>query len=92
MILAPMEAWIATSNICRGMSCRIFETRSFAAFVGEIAMHDDGERIDRLAGDQDVELDHGRLPVVGQVIIEGSVAAGDGFQAIVKIEHDFVQR
>ena len=73
------------------MSCRIFETSSFAAFVGEIAMHDDGERIDRFAGDQDVELDHGRLPIIGEVIVERRVAAGDGFEAIVEVEHDFVQ-
>src|SRR5258708_39221681 len=46
-----------------------------AAIIGKIAMHDDGERIHRLARHQDIELDHWRLPVAGQVIVEGSVAA-----------------
>ena len=50
------------------------------------------ERVDRLARDQDVELDHGRLPVAGEVVVERGVSARDGFQAVVEVEHDFVQR
>ncbi len=83
---------MATSNIWRGMSSLIFETRSFAAFVGEVAVDDDGEGVDGLAGDQDVELDHGRFPIVGQMIVEGSVAARNGFEAVVEIEDDLVER
>ncbi len=44
------------------------------------------------AGDQDVELDHRRYPIVGEVVVERGVSAGHGFQAIVKIEDDFVER
>src|SRR2546425_5394439 len=55
-------------------------------------MHDDRERIHRVACDQDVELDHGRLPVAGEVVVERGVSAGDRLQAVVKVEHDFVQR
>jgi len=69
-----------------------FGDEKFAAFVGELAVDDDGERVDGLSGDQDVELDHGRFPVVGEVVVEGCIAAGDGFEAVVKIEDDFVQR
>ena len=36
--------------------------QSFAALVGEVAVDDDGERVDGFAGDEDVELDHGRFP------------------------------
>jgi hypothetical protein len=46
MILEPMAAWIATSNIWRGMSSRIFRDQGLAAIVGEVAVHDDGERVD----------------------------------------------
>src|ERR1051325_8826 len=34
--------------------------KRFATFVGEVAMHDDGEGVDGIAGNEDVELDHGR--------------------------------
>ena len=49
------------------------------------------ERVDGLAGNQDVELHHGRFPVAGEVIVERGVSARDGFQAIVEVEHDFVE-
>src|SRR3989454_2078844 len=55
-------------------------------------MHDDRERIHRIASDKNVELDHGRLPVAGEVVVERGVSAGDRLQAVVKVEHDFVQR
>ncbi len=55
-------------------------------------MHDDGQRIDRLARNQDIELDHGRFPHTRQLIIERCIATGDRFQAVVKVQHDFVER
>src|SRR5271168_2658363 len=55
-------------------------------------MDDDRERVDRFAGDQNVELDHGRLPSAGQLIVKRSIAARDGLEPIVEIENDFVQR
>ena len=68
------------------------ETSSLAAFVGEVAVHDDGEGVDGLSGDEDVELHHGRFPIVGEMVVEGSVAARDGLEAVVEVEDDFVQR
>ena len=55
-------------------------------------MDDDGQRVHGVAVHQDVELHQGRLPVPGYMIVERSIAAGEGFQAIVKIEHDLVER
>ena len=66
--------------------------QGLAAFVGEVAVDDDGEGVDGLAGDQDVELHHGRFPIAGEVVVERSVAARDGLQAVVEIEDDLVQR
>src|SRR5579863_6013589 len=55
-------------------------------------MHDDGESVDRLSGNQDVELDHRRFPKPGEVVIERSVAARDRFEPVVEVENNFVQR
>src|SRR5579863_2328194 len=55
-------------------------------------MHDDGERVNRLTGDQDIELDHGRFPIVGKMVVERGVSAGDGLEAVVEIENNFIQR
>src|SRR5579863_555867 len=55
-------------------------------------MHDDGERVNRLTGDQDIELDHGRFPIVGKMVVERGVAARDGLEAIVEVENNFIQR
>ncbi len=55
-------------------------------------MDDDGQRVHRFAGDENVELDHGRDAITGQMVIERRIAARGGFQAVVEIENDFVQR
>jgi hypothetical protein len=55
-------------------------------------VHDHRERIDRIAVHEDVELDERRLPVAGHVIVERRVAARNGLQAIVEVQHDFVER
>src|SRR5262249_2279029 len=62
------------------------------AFISEVTVHDDGKSIDGIAGDEDVELGHGRFPVAREVIVERRVATRDGFQTIVKVQNDFVQR
>ena len=90
--LAPMAAWMATSNIWRGMSSRIFETRARPRVIGKVAVDDDGERVDGVAADENVHLDHGRDPGAGQVVVERSVAAGDGLQLVVEVEDYLVQR
>ena len=49
--------------------------KGFAAFVGIVAVDDDGKRIDRIAGNQNIELHHRRLPPAGEMIVERSVTA-----------------
>ena len=92
MILAPIAAWIGDlEHLPRNQFAHLRDQR-LAALVGEVAVHDDRERVHRLARDQDVELHHRRFPVAGEVIVERGVAARDRLQAVVEIEHDFVQR
>ena len=55
-------------------------------------MDDDGERVDGVAADEDVHLDHGGDPGAGEVVVERGVAARDGFEAVVEVEDDFVER
>ena len=53
----PIAAWIATSNIWRGISSCSRSTSAFAARVRAVAVDDERERVDGLAVDQDVEPD-----------------------------------
>ena len=55
-------------------------------------MDDDGERVDGVAADEDVHLDHGRDPGAGEVVVERGVTAGDGLEAVVEVEDDLVER
>src|ERR1700761_5290652 len=55
-------------------------------------MHDDGERVHGLAGNQDVKLHHGRNAAARKMIVERGVAARRRFQAVVEIQNDFVER
>ena len=54
-------------------------------------MNDHGERVDFFAGDQDIEADHGGNTVARQVVVERSITARHGLQAVVEIENDFIQ-
>jgi hypothetical protein len=56
MTLDPMAAWTAISNIWRGISPEAMNQLA-ADRLGSIAVHDDGQRVDRLAGDEHVDLD-----------------------------------
>src|SRR6266849_882366 len=62
------------------------------ALVRLFAMANHGQRVYRLATHQNVELDEVRFAVASKVIIERGVAARNGFQPVVKIEDDFVER
>ena len=84
MTLAPMAAWEATFELLAGDELAHFGDEGAAAFVGEVAVDDDGERVDGLAGDEDIQFDHGRLPCAGEVVVERCVTAADTFQAVVK--------
>jgi hypothetical protein len=55
-------------------------------------MQDDRKGIDALAVDQHVELDDVGRPVFLEVVIERSVAARDGLQAVEEIHHHFGHR
>ncbi len=50
------------------------------------------QRVDWFTGHQHVELDQIAFPIPRQVIVERRVAARSRFQAIIKIQHDFVER
>ena len=55
-------------------------------------MHDDRQRVHRLARHQYVQLHQRRLSVTGQVVIQRCVPARHRFQPVVKIHHDLVER
>ncbi len=55
-------------------------------------MHDAGERVDRLAVDQDIEPDQVALAVFEMFIVHRSVPAGHAFDLVMKIHHDLVER
>ena len=74
------------------MSSFIFAVKKAALCGGGVGVQDQRKSIDRLAGDQHVELDQLAFLIAGQMIIERSVALRDRFQPVVKIEHDLVQR
>ena len=68
-----------------------FADEGLAAVVGGVAVDDDGEGVDGVAADEDVHLHHGRDPGAGEGVVEGGVAAGDGLEAVVEVEDDFVE-
>ena len=55
-------------------------------------MKDQRESIDRLAGDENVEFYEIAFAKAFKVVVERSVAPRNRFQAIIKVEHDLVQR
>ncbi len=55
-------------------------------------MHDDGQRIDFLAVEQDVDLDHVGGPELLELVVHGRIAARYRFQLVEEIQHDFAQR
>ena len=54
-----------------------------------VAVDDGGERLDGIAGDEHVHLDHFRGAVAGVFVVHRAVAAGHGFEAVVEIDEDF---
>ena len=92
MICAPIAAWMATSNIWRGISERIFGDDLAAAVLRERAMHHHRQRVDALAVDQDVELDHVGGAKLLELVVERRVAARHRLQAVEEIHHHLGQR
>ena len=75
MIRAPTAAWIGTSNCCRGMSSLSFLGHHHAA-VGPVASAWTIalEGVDRLAVEEDVDLDEIRDLVAVGFVVERRVA------------------
>src|SRR5262245_57877771 len=58
--------------------------------LGTRAMHDDGERIDRLAVHQDRHLHEIAGLMRLDLVVEGGIAAADRLEAVVEVEHHLV--
>src|SRR3546814_4542159 len=54
-------------------------------------MDNHGQRVHGLCIHEDVHLDQITLTHTDLVIVEAGIAPADGFQPIVKIEHDFIE-
>src|SRR5262249_30258876 len=63
-----------------------------AALLGLAAMGDETERVDRVLVHQDGNAHQIALGVAVHLVVEAGVAAADGFQAVVEVEHHLVQR
>src|SRR5579872_5989946 len=63
-----------------------------AASIRVVAMHDQGQRVDRIAVDQHVELDQRSGLKMAEFVVERGVAAARGFQPVEEIEHDLGER
>ncbi|MNJ38137.1 hypothetical protein D3C77_329780 [compost metagenome] len=63
-----------------------------AAGLGASAVHQHRQGVDRLGVDQDAHLHQVADLVIGDLIVEGGVALGDGLQPVVEVEHHLVQR
>ena len=55
-------------------------------------MDDHAQRVDRLVVDQDAHLDQIAFAQADLFVVEAGIAAADAFQAVVEIEHHFVER
>ena len=51
-------------------------------------MHDQRERVDRVAGQHHVELHEIGLVVADQLVVQGAVAAAARLELVVEVEHD----
>src|SRR4029077_20285362 len=66
--------------------------QALALVVGEVAVDDDRERVDLVAGEQDVDLDQVRGLVADRFVVERGVAAGTALQQIEEVEDDLAER
>src|SRR5690606_7347937 len=56
------------------------------------AVHDHRERIDAIAVDEQVDLDHVGAAILLELVVHRGVAARDGLQTVEEVEHDLGQR
>ncbi|SOY47098.1 hypothetical protein CBM2588_A130033 [Cupriavidus taiwanensis] len=67
--------------------------RDFAPAILRIgSVHDHRQRIDLVAVDQDIDLDHVGRAIFLELVVHRRVAARDRLQAVEEIEHDFRHR
>ena len=83
---------MATSNIWRGISSFIFDTRSRAAVICLLAMQNQRQGVHHLTVDHDVHAHQLAAAVIQMLVIQRGVPLGDGLETVVEIEHDLVQR
>ncbi len=57
-----------------------------------VAVDNDGEGVDRVAVQEDVEFDEVVALVFARRVVEACVAAAQGLEAVVEVEHDFGKR
>ncbi|CDN46190.1 hypothetical protein BN871_LI_00040 [Paenibacillus sp. P22] len=63
-----------------------------SALIGAVAVHDDGQGVDRLAVQHDIHLHQLGLAVAGQLVVEGSVPLRAGFQLVEEVVDDLRKR
>ena len=61
-------------------------------WVSLVCMDDEGQRVDHVAGEHDIQFHQLGWLVTNELIVEGSIAAGAGFQRIEEVIDDFIQR
>lgn len=73
---------------------KILETHADSVCIlgGLFPVDDDGEGIDRFAVQENVQLDQVVRAVARRRVVQSAVTAADGFQPVVKVEHDFGER
>src|SRR5260221_2879505 len=62
------------------------------AFLSGAAVDDEGERVDRLAIDENVEQDDVALLVAIDLVVKAGVAAADRFEPVIEVEDNLVER
>src|SRR6266508_996439 len=78
-------------HLARDHAAQLLDQR-LASLVGRVAVHDDAERVDGIAVEEDVELDQVGGPEVGEVVVERRVALGDRLQLVGEVHDDLGER
>jgi hypothetical protein len=55
-------------------------------------VHDDGQRVDLFAVEQDVDLDHVGRAVLLELVVHGGIAARHRLELVEEVQHDLAQR
>ena len=87
-----MAAWTGTSNIWRGMSSLSFLVSARPARWRVVAVDDDAERVDRLAVDEDVQLDEVARAIADLLVVHRGVALGAALELVVEVDDDLGER